>query len=398
MDILLTLGLIILFTKIADSIAIRFGLPSVVGSLLVGIIVGPSLLNIFQTNHSIELFSHIGVVLLMFLAGVESDLKILQKYFKPSLYTGLLGVIVPFITFFLCSKVFQFSTETSLFIGLIFGATSLSITVQVLKELHFMQTKEGSVIIGAAVLDDIIVVIFLNFILNMLDPATTIADMVPLLIKNILFFIAIILIDKFVMPLCLKLLKKTKVPEKNVAFSLMLVFLLSYLADFIGMSDIIGAFFAGILISRTHFAHLVEMKITSITLSMFAPVFFVSIGLNLVLDNMMNNLLLLIVFSVLAVITKFVGGYLGGKLEGFDTISSSIVGASLVSRGEMALILISLGLEKTFINEEIYASLVLVIIFTTIIAPIILKYFISKHPSHLDALSKKKTNLSHIEK
>ncbi|MGX7030589.1 cation:proton antiporter [Vagococcus zengguangii] len=378
MNILLTLALIILLTKVADTFAIKLGLPSVVGSLLVGILVGPSVLNVIQNDHSIELFSHIGVVLLMFLAGVESDLKILRKHFKPSLVTGLLGVVVPFLSFFLVSRIFNFSDETSLFIGLIFGATSLSITIQVLKELHFIKTKEGSIIIGAAVLDDVIVVIFLNFILNMVNPDTTLIDIVPLLLKNILFFAIVLAIDRFIMPICLKLLKQTKVPEKNVAFSLMLAFLLSFLAEYIGMSDIIGAFFAGILISRTKFAHLVEMKITSTTLSLFAPIFFVSIGLNLSLTNISKNLWLIIVFSILAVITKFVGGYLGGKYEKFDHLSSSIVGASLVSRGEMALILISLGLEKAFINDEIYASLVLVIIITTILAPIILKYFITK--------------------
>ncbi|MGX6962134.1 cation:proton antiporter [Vagococcus xieshaowenii] len=378
MNILLTLALIILLTKIADSFAIKLGLPSVVGSLLIGILVGPSFLDLIQNDHSIELFSHIGVVLLMFLAGVESDLKILRKHFKPSLITGLLGVVVPFLSFFLVSKVFNFSHETSMFIGLIFGATSLSITIQVLKELHFIKTKEGSIIIGAAVLDDVIVVIFLNFILNMINPNTTLVDMVPLLLKNVLFFAIVLAIDRFVMPICLKLLKQTKVPEKNVAFSLILAFFLSFLAEYIGMSDIIGAFFAGILISRTKFAHLVEMKVTSTTLSLFAPIFFVSIGLNLSLTNISENLWLIIVFSLLAVATKFVGGYLGGKIEKFDHLSSSIVGASLVSRGEMALILISLGLDKAFINDEIYASLVLVIIITTILAPIILKYFITK--------------------
>ncbi|MGY3704823.1 cation:proton antiporter [Vagococcus martis] len=377
MDILLTLGLIILFTKIADSIAMKFGLPSVVGSLIVGILVGPSVFNIIQNNASIELLSHLGVILLMFIAGVESDLKILKKYFKPSLITGLLGVLIPFAVFFFASRSFNYSQDTSMFIGLIFGATSLSIAIQVLKELNFIQTKEGSIIIGSSILDDIIVVILLNLVLNLVNPNTTTADVLPFLFKNVLFFLFIYIFGKYILPIILKGLSYFIVPERDVAFSLIMVFLLSFLADWIGMSDIIGAFFAGILISQTPFAEYVERKVTSITSALFAPVFFVSIGLKLVLDGLGENMLLIIVFSVLAIFTKFIGGFLGGKIEKFDNNSSAIIGASLISRGEMALILIALGLEKGFIDQGMYASLVLVIIFTTVIAPILLKWAIS---------------------
>lgn len=397
MDILLTLGLIILLTKVADSIAIKMGLPSVVGSLIIGILVGPSVFNLIQNDLSIELLAHLGVLLLMFIAGVESDLRILKKYFKPSLITGLLGVLVPFASFFVASRLFQHSLETALFIGLIFGATSLSITIQVLKELNFMQTKEGSIIIGAAILDDIIVVIMLNLILNIVNPDTTTADILPFLLKNVLFFIFIYLFGKFIVPLLVKVLDYIDIPEKDVAFSLILVFFLSYLADVIGMSDIIGAFFAGILISQTTFAENVEHKVTSITLSMFAPIFFVSIGLNLVLDGLSSNLSLIIIFSILAVLSKFVGGFLGGKADKFNNSSSAIIGASLVSRGEMALILIALGLSDGFIDQSMYAALVLVIIFTTVVAPILLKFTISKHTSKTEEVSEQTYNVSECE-
>ncbi|MGO2083843.1 cation:proton antiporter [Vagococcus sp.] len=379
MTILLTLGLIILLTKIADSLAIKFGLPSVVGSLTIGILVGPSVFNLIQNDLSIDMLAQLGVILLMFLAGVESDLRILKKYFKPSLITGLLGVFVPFITFFLTTQLLQYSKETSLFIGLIFGATSLSITLQVLKELNFINSKESHVIIGAAILDDIIAIILLNLILNGLNPNTSAKDIFPFILKNILFFIAIYFIGRFVMPLLLKGVAYLKVPEKEVAFALILVFFLSSLAETLGMSDIIGAFFAGILISQTDFAPRVERKVTSITLSMFAPVFFVSIGLNLVLDGLKHNIGLIVLFCFLAVATKFVGGFLGGKVNQFNNGSSAIIGASMASRGEMALILISLALSKEFINQELYAVLVLVVIFTAIIAPVVLKATISRH-------------------
>ncbi|MGX7060137.1 cation:proton antiporter [Vagococcus humatus] len=379
MNILLTLGLIILCTKLADSFAIKVGLPAVVGSLLVGILLGPAMLGVIEESQLIHLFSEIGVILLMFLAGLESDLQTLKKFFKPSLLVGLLGVGVPFVVFTSFSKLFGYDTGAALFIGLIFGATSLSITIQVLKELHFVRTKEGSVIIGSAILDDIIVIILLNLVLTSIGPtSTSIVSILGLLGKNLLFFVLIYLFNRFVLPLLLKGLKKVKAPEKNTAFALAFAFILSYFAQMIGMSDIIGAFFAGLMLSQTKIAHQVERKIESTTLAIFAPVFFVSIGLNLNFKGMGNQIVFIVVFSILAVLTKFLGGYLGGRLNGFNRESSSIIGTSLISRGEMALILVSLGLSKNLITQEVYGAIVLVVIVSTIVAPILLKKQIMK--------------------
>lgn len=379
LNILLTLGLIILCTKLADSFAIKVGLPAVVGSLLVGILLGPAMLGVIEESQLIHLFSEIGVILLMFLAGLESDLQTLKKFFKPSLLVGLLGVGVPFVVFTSFSKLFGYDTGAALFIGLIFGATSLSITIQVLKELHFVRTKEGSVIIGSAILDDIIVIILLNLVLTSIGPtSTSIVSILGLLGKNLLFFVLIYLFNRFVLPLLLKGLKKVKAPEKNTAFALAFAFILSYFAQMIGMSDIIGAFFAGLMLSQTKIAHQVERKIESTTLAIFAPVFFVSIGLNLNFKGMGNQIVFIVVFSILAVLTKFLGGYLGGRLNGFNRESSSIIGTSLISRGEMALILVSLGLSKNLITQEVYGAIVLVVIVSTVVAPILLKKQIMK--------------------
>ena len=378
MNILLVLALIILATKVFDSFAIKLGLPAVVGSLFAGVLIGPAALNLIQTNAAIDLFAHIGVVLLMFLAGLECDLKILRKYFKPSLIVGTLGVFIPLVIFWYVSVLFSFNTQEALFIGLVFGATSLSITIQVLKELHYVQTKEGAVIIGAAVLDDIIVIILLNVMLNVFADGSTFDALIPLIIGNIGFFILIFLLHKFVMPSFIKLIKKMKAPEIHMGMALVLCLALSALAETIGMSDIIGAFFAGILISQTKIGHSIERKTESIAQSLFAPVFFVSIGLKLTLAGLSEHLVLILVFTVLAVVTKFVGGYLGAKVNGFNPMGSSIIGTSMVSRGEMALILVSLGLETGMVPQDVYGALVIVVIASTIVAPIMLKALILK--------------------
>lgn len=373
MEFILILALILILTKLADSLAIKIGLPSVLGSLLVGIVVGPAVFGIVQQSEGIHLFADIGVILLMFLAGLECDLKTLKKYFTPSLIVGLLGVFVPFGTFFVASNILGFSTMSSLFIGLIFGATSLSITIQVLKELHFVKTKEGALIVGAAVLDDIIVIILLNIVLNSSVSEGESKSLWFILFSNVLFFIIIYAIHKLILPPILKLFKRMKAPERNLGLGLALCFGLSYLAYAIGMSDIIGAFFAGVIISQTNIGHMLERKVESLTLSLFAPVFFVSIGLNVSFSSFSSNIALIVIFSLLAVLTKFIGGYVGARASRFDRDSSSIVGISLVSRGEMALILVSLGLESNLISLDIYGALVLVVIISTIIAPVLLK-------------------------
>ncbi|MBP1041214.1 cation:proton antiporter [Vagococcus sp. BWB3-3] len=397
MNFLLTLALILILTKLADSLAIKVGLPSVLGSLLVGILVGPAVFGIVQQSEGIHLFAEIGVILLMFLAGLECDLKTLKKYFTPSLIVGLLGVFVPFVSFYIASTIMGFSTMSALFIGLIFGATSLSITIQVLKELHYVKTKEGALVIGAVVLDDIIVIILLNIVLNSSVSAGESKPLWVMLVSNVLFFIFIFAFHKLLMPPILKLFKKMKAPERNLGLGLALCFGFSYLAAFIGMSDIIGAFFAGVIISQTNIGHMLERKVESLTLSLFAPVFFVSIGLNVSFSSLSSNIALIVIFSVLAVITKFVGGYMGARASRFDRDSSAIVGTSLISRGEMALILVSLGLESKLISLDIYGALVLVVIITTILAPVILKTLIQRVVAKREANGLPSTSLDSHE-
>lgn len=373
MDFLLVLGILLIVTKVVESFSVKVGLPSVVGSLGVGIVLGPALLNIIQESSGITLLSHIGVMLLMFLAGLESDFSILKKYLRPSFIVATLGIVIPVVCFYLCSVLFGLSGKESLFIGLIFGATSLSITIQVLKELNYVKTKEGAIVIGAALLDDIMVVVLLNVVLSLFTPGSSNTVVVKLLVTIILFFIGVYLVNRFVLPFILKAYKHVNIPEKNVSLGLGLAFLLSFIAESIGMSDIIGAFFAGIMLSQTDIGHEIETKVESMNTALFAPIFFVSIGLGLSFKGLGSYWLMIVVFSLLAIITKFAGGYIGAKTQKLSSSSASIIGASLISRGEMALIMVAIGKEQAIVSSEIYALIVLVVLISTIAAPIILK-------------------------
>ena len=373
MSFLLGLSLILIITKIMEFLAVKWSLPSVVGSLFVGILLGPAFLNIIQESEGLTLFSHIGVILLMFLAGIESDFSRLKKYLKPSLLVALLGIILPVGMFYFTGRLFGFGSHESLFISLIFSATSLSITIQVLKELNYVNTREGSVVVGAALLDDIMVVILLNLVMSFITPTAGGANIGRLLLTTILFFVLLFLCQRYILPLILKLYEKITVPEKNLAFGLALAFFFSFVAEAFGMSDIIGAFFAGIMLSQTKLGHEIEGKIETINTAFFAPVFFVSIGLNLSFHGVGRYWYLMIIFSILAILSKYIGGFLGARLDGFDRQSSSIVGTSMISRGEMALILVVLGLKESLITESMYSLIVLVVLISTVAAPILLK-------------------------
>ena len=384
MSFLLVISLILIITKVMEHLAVKLSLPSVVGSLMVGILLGPAVLGIVQKSEGISLLSHIGVVLLMFLAGVESDFNRLKKYLKPSVTVAVLGIVMPVVMFYLTSLLFGFGSKESLFISLIFSATSLSITIQVLKELNYVQTSEGSVVVGAALLDDIMVVILLNVVMSLLTPGVGVAQVGKLLLTTVLFFVGTFLFQRFLLPIVLKLYEKVTVPEKNLAFGLALAFFLSFLAESLGMSDIIGAFFAGIMLSQTEIGHEIEGKIEQINTAFFAPVFFVSIGLDLSFNGLGKYWYLIVIFSILAVVSKYLGGFIGAKFDGFDGKSASIIGASMISRGEMALILVSLGLKQAIISDSVYALIVLVVIISTVAAPILLKQAVITKQKSLD--------------
>jgi monovalent cation:proton antiporter-2 (CPA2) family protein len=375
MDFILYLVLIIFLTKMAGDISVRLGQPSVLGKLIVGIILGPAVLGWISNNEFIHYFSEIGVILLMFLAGLETDIDQLKKNWKAAFSVAVLGIILPFIGGFGIGELFGLSTTYSLFIGVLLSATSVSITVQVLKDMKKLNSPEGSTILGAAVVDDVLVVVLLAVMISFLGTGDEIS--IGLLIgKKIVFFIGVLLAGVFLVPKLLKPLSKLKVTEPVISIALVICFAFVYFADMLGMAGIIGAFAAGLAISQTDLRHTVESKIEPIAYAVFVPVFFVSIGLNVSFEGIGNQIGFIIALSVIAVLTKLLGGALGAKFTGFSSRSSFIIGAGMVSRGEVALIIAATGLQEALLQPEYFTSIIIVIIFTTLVAPPMLKYLI----------------------
>ncbi|MGG1218877.1 monovalent cation:proton antiporter-2 (CPA2) family protein [Priestia endophytica] len=387
MEFVLSLALILLSTKVAGHISVRLGQPSVLGKLIVGIILGPAVLGWIQSDQFIHYFSEIGVLLLMFLAGLETDLDQLKRNWKAAFAVAVLGILLPLIGGFGVGELFGLGPTYSLFIGVLLCATSVSITVQVLKDMNRLNSREGSTILGAAVVDDVLVVVLLAVMISFLGTGEEIS--LGLLVgKKVIFFIGAILAGWLVVPKLLDWLTKLKVTEPVISIGLAICFGYVYFADLMGMAGIIGAFAAGIAISQTSYKHTIESKVEPITYAVFVPVFFISIGLNVSFEGVGNQLAFIIVLSLIAIITKLVGGALGAKVTGFSMKSSLLIGSGMVSRGEVALIIAATGLQESLLLPEYFTSAVITIIVTTLIAPPLIKYIIQ---SESKATQKKET-------
>jgi monovalent cation:proton antiporter-2 (CPA2) family protein len=374
---ILQLAIIIVATKLAGHLSVRLGQPSVLGKLIAGIIIGPALLGWVEPSEFIDHMAEIGVLLLMFIAGLETDLKQLRDNWKSAFAVAIGGVILPFIGGYAIAEAFGLSSNESLYLGLLLCATSVSISVQTLKEMNQLGSREGTTVLGAAVVDDVVVVVLLAVMMSMLGGGGYVS--LPLLIgKKVLFFIVIIAAAIWIIPPFMKLISRLKVTETVISGALIVCLASAYFAEWMGVAGIIGAFAAGIAISQTSFQHEVDSKVGVIANSLFVPVFFVSIGLNITFTGLGNQIAFIVVLSIVAIAAKLLGGGMGARLTGFNTRSSLAIGAGMVSRGEVALIIAASGLQSGLLPSAYFTSVIMVVIITTLVTPPLLKLLFPK--------------------
>lgn len=374
-----TLCLVLLTTAFAGSISRRVGMPAVIGQLLVGIILGPAMLGWVTSNNFVHIFSEIGVVILMFMAGLESDLDLLKKYLKPATSVALFGVIAPIILVYLLGRIYNFTNEEAIFLGVTFAATSVSISVEVLKELKKLDTKEGTTILGAAVIDDILAVLILSVLVSIFSDVAqaegghTQSNLGVGILIQVIYFIGIYLVFRWIAPLLMKISEKLPISSSEILMSLVICLGMAFFADLVGLSAVVGSFFAGVAVAQTPYKQEIDSSIEPIGYAVFIPMFFVSIGLNMTFKGLLTNWLFIVILLVLALLTKWGGCGLGAKMLGMSWYSGDIIGAGMVSRGEMALIIAQVGYEAHLLSDKFYSSVIIVIILTTIIAPFMLK-------------------------
>lgn len=378
-DYLLLLALIMISTKICGLLTEKVSLPQVLGSLLAGIILGPSFLGILYETDFLIKTSEIGVILLMFIAGLDTDMEELKKTGKASFIIAMLGVIVPL---FVCTALHyafygrlpgSIGFMESLFIGVVFSATSVSITVETLNEMGKLKTKAGTAIIGAAIIDDIIGIVVLSVVSGFHGGKTNLSK---LFVEIALFFVFTAMIGFFIYKL-FQAMENHHAHSRRVAiWALAFCFILSYIAEtFFGLADITGAYFAGVILCNlTRMKAEISKKLNIVAYVIFSPVFFASIGIKTNLNGLTGGILMFaLLLFVAAVITKIIGCGLAAKLCGLTNSESITVGVGMVARGEVAFMVAQKGINSGIIDEKIFPAVVLAVIGATLITPILLK-------------------------
>ncbi|WP_294373696.1 cation:proton antiporter [uncultured Clostridium sp.] len=386
-EYLLDIALILLSTKCLSLITRRFNLPQVVGSLLAGVILGPAMLNILKETEFISQVAELGVIVLMFTAGIESNIDEMKKSGKASLIIATLGVIIPLLGGFAVAEIFNNNkmpnvslTLENIFIGILLTATSVSITVETLKELGKLSTRAGNAILGAAIIDDILGILALTVVTSMADPNI---NLYIVTLKIVGFFVVALFFGVIISVLFNKWTHKYNVDKRRfVIFAFVICLLMSFSAEeFFGVADITGAFIAGLILSKNNERKYIQNRFETTSYMLLSPIFFASIGICITLPEMnLKIILFTILLTVTAVISKIIGCGLGAKLCKYTNSESMQIGVGMISRGEVALIVASKGINLGIMSDYFVGPVIIMVLVTTIITPVLLKLvFKSNH-------------------
>lgn len=381
-EFLLWIALILISTKVLGLLCKAVHLPEVVGALLAGVILGPSALGLMSmegdTGTLLTYVAEMGVIFLMFSAGLDTDLKELKANIGASFVTALIGVIVPLIGGMIGYALY-FGKDLSnydqmlqsLFVGVVLTATSVSITVETLREMGRLSGKVGMTILGAAIIDDILGMVVLAVVSSMKD---TSVKPTTVLIKIVLYFVLILIL--FMVTSRLEFAIEKNDHKRRVAiFAIAFCFILAYVSEIgFGIADITGAYFAGVMLCQSKIRDYVDVKIHDVSTVFFSCIFFASVGLKVTLGGMTLKVwMFAVILTLIAIISKMVGCGLGAKICKFTWKESLQTGVGMISRGEVALIVAEKGRQVGLISEDLFAPIILVVIVTTLITPILLK-------------------------
>jgi Kef-type K+ transport system membrane component KefB len=366
-------------------IAYRINQSAVVGIILCGIVVGPSLLNWVTYTDFVATLGHLGAVVLLFTIGLEFNITDIWKV--RYIVIALFGVVVPALAGFFLASAFDFDFKASVFIGTALTATSIAITANVLKEMGKLQTGAAKAIIGAAVIDDILALLALSTSKGLVSGDLTAATVLITLGKAVGFIVAGILIGKFVLRPLLVRLDCTnicsKYPESIFIFAIMVAFLYGMGAEAVGLSAIVGSFLAGAAFSGVKLSHIKHFRDGAEHLQIiFASIFFVSLGVIMDFHAVSVSLLwFVLALTVVAILTKIIGCGLPALFQRMSTRDSMIVGTGMVPRGEVAMIVALIGLNQGVIMQDAYTALILMALLTTIIPPLVMRNFLFRTSS-----------------
>lgn len=385
-DIFKDLAIIIVFAKVFGILARKLKAPQVAGEIIAGLIIGPSILGLVNTSDFLIQMAEIGVILLMFSAGLETNLRDLLKTGPTAFLIACAGVLFPlaggtalYAVYYGVEGIGSDSFFRAVFIGVIMTATSVSITVQTLRELGRLKGKVGTTILSAAIIDDIIGIIVLTFVIALKNPETKPFAVVG---NTGLFFLCSIILGVIIHKL-FKLFDSAFPHTRRVPImGLALCLVMAYCAEhFFGIADITGAYVAGIILCSLRDSNYIAEKMDINSYMLFGPIFFASIGLKTSLDNVNADILLFsLCFVIIALLTKIIGCGLMAKLCRFSGSDALKIGIGMMTRGEVALIISQKGLSLGLLTPEYFTCVILLIIFSSVVTPIVLKVLYAKYP------------------
>ena len=381
---ILDVGVILLATKLFSMLTKRINMPQVVGALMAGLLLGPAFLGILEDGLFIQNIASLGVIVLMFEAGLGTDLEELKRSGRSSLVIALAGVLVPLAGGFLLGRYFPLLPGDhfveNLFLGVILTATSVSITVETLKELGKLSTRTGNTILSAALIDDVLGIIALTVVSGMTDKSV---DLPFVLLKIIAFMGLSLVFGAFFHYIFQRWMSTATWDRKRFAvIGLAFAFLYAFVSEAIfGLADITGAYIAGLILSTTSRASFISAKCDTLSHMLLSPIFFASIGLKVQVSSVSTPVLIFtLLFILVAILTKVLGCYLGAKATGFSSREALRVGVGMTTRGEVGLVIADKGLISGALHSVYITPVILMVTVTAILTPLALKLAYREHP------------------
>ncbi|MCP5097736.1 MAG: cation:proton antiporter, partial [Chloroflexi bacterium] len=372
--------------KVSGYLSTRFGQPSVLGELLAGLILGPTLFDMLHTwsvfhgdeiiGEAIKFMAELGVILLMMLAGLELHLSELLKSGKVSAFSGTLGVVVPLGLGWGTARLFGVSSTEAIFIGLALSATSVSISAQTLMELGVLRSRVGLALLGAAVFDDILVILLLSIATIFAGAGGgDVGTVFTTIISIVGYLIIASAVGYWLLPRLTTWVDRLPINQGTIAFVLVVCLLFSWSAEVLGgMAAITGAFMVGLFLARTPIKIKIESGISALAYGFFVPIFFVNIGLEVnLLDVSGTAIWFAVALVVIAILSKIVGSGFGAQISGFSLKESFQLGVGMVSRGEVGLIVAAFALAEGFLSSKNFAIVVFMVIVATLVTPPMLR-------------------------
>lgn len=368
--LLIQVGGLIIAAKLIVALCNKMKLAPVFGMVILGVIVGPAVLNFVHQSETMAFLGNIGVMMLLFLAGLETDMGTMRETGKVGLLSAIGGVSLPFMGGFLLCYFSDYSTPKCYFTGAILTATSVSVTVMTLWEMGKLRTSLGSSILSAAIIDDIMGILILVLILSVFKGKGSIALSMG---KVFGFLCGGAVIGLVLIPKLQKIFSNFDVPKIYLSFAFATMFLYAGIAEICGIASITGAYMAGLFLGRLENSHKLLQETESIAQSIFMPLFFASIGLVAKFDGLGEHFFFIFLFVVISCITKIIGSGLTSKIAGLSWYESLQMGIGMMPRGEVALVIASIGLSAKLITPIIFNATIVLVIISAAITPILLK-------------------------